>query len=74
MSFGGAVFKLQSAVQQQAQVESGAATNAADIIEPSFKLQHQALYNKDLTQALYTGEGEAIKDEIAMDEEDPDRH
>ncbi len=39
-------------------------------MDPSFKAQHRGLYKKDTTAALYSGEGEAIKEELAMDEED----
>ena len=38
--------------------------------DPSFKAQHRSLYKKDTISPLYNGESEAIKEELAMDEED----
>ena len=38
--------------------------------DPSFKAGHQALYKKDVVSALYNGKSEAIKEELALDEED----
>ena len=67
MSFGGAVSRIAPLAANQNQADI-----AADMLmtDPSFKVSHQALYKKDAINAIYNGESEAIKEELAMDEEE----